>query len=52
MGNLPLKYRMIKCEAGEMREGVEVTGKRKGNPRNPKFLNLVVLPQEIKSSPL
>lgn len=39
---------MIKCET-EMREGVEVTGKKKGNPN---YLNLVLFSLEIKSTPL
>lgn len=37
---------MTKCETGDMREGVEVPGKRKGDP---KCLNFVMLPQEKKS---
>jgi len=43
---------MIKCGTGEMREGAEVTGKRKGNLMNPKCLNIVVFSQGIKSIPL
>ena len=43
---------MIKCGTGEMREGAEVTGKRKGNPMNPQCLNSVVFLQGIKYIPL
>lgn len=39
---------MIKYETGEIREGVKVSGKKKGNP---KCLSLVVLTEEIKSTP-
>lgn len=39
---------MIKYETGEIREGVEVSGKKK---ENPKCLYFVVPTQEIKSTP-
>lgn len=39
---------MIKFKTGEMREEVEVIGKRKGNPKR---FHLVLIPQEIKSTP-